>query len=502
MKRNQPRSFRLAGPILGGLVLGWGLGAPALAYPVLPLSLLLQPDDEEEAEEEGVDEEDADEYLLLEGGDIYTGTGAVLRGAHLLSKNGVIEEIGYDFWYPEDVERIDCRGMRLYPGMVALSATSRVTAGLLAPEDPDLFLDVDEDEDWGSEEFDPAPTAAELAAETLDNFDPFSEYLVLALAAGITTVDQGGAAVKLKRHEIQGTIVSSGNLLGFSWSSPDARRRTREDFAAAAQYLRDVADYEEEKRSKDAEEPSARGINPSALAVLRNERMANFSASDRGDLLGIARLAQEFGFRPVIQGGREAWTVADELGRAGATVVIVPRERRWGDPLRVAEDGSSIENAAILHAAGCQVAVQASSSSIDLGGIAGRDLIHLQLEAGFAIRGGLSNDAALAAITIIPARLLGADHRIGSLEVGKDADVLITDGDLLHYETFVQYAVVAGHVAYDKQEELYYAHIRPRKDGAPLIPAEEATEGDGAQEDNGAEEGAEEGEQAEEGAGS
>jgi hypothetical protein len=218
--------------------------------------------------------------------------------------------------------------------------------------------------------------------------------------------------------------------------------------------------------------------------VLRNERMARFSASERGDLLGIARLAQEFGFRPVIQGGREAWIVADELGRAGATVILVPRERRWGDPLRVAEDGSSIENAAILHAAGCQVAVQASSSSIDLGGIAGRDLIALNLEAGFAIRGGLSNEAALQAITIVPARLMGADHRIGSLEVGKDADVLITDGDLLHYETFVQYAVVAGSVAYDKQDELYYAHIRPRNDGAPLIPAVE-TEGEGEGEGDG-----------------
>lgn len=470
------KRIKLRSTCLAAVALGWSLSSAAVAAPVLPLALMLQPDDQEAAEED----EDADEYLLLEGGDIYTGTGSVLRGAHLLSKNGVIEAIGYDFWYPEDVERLDCRGMRLYPGMVALSATSRITGGLLAPEDPDLFLDVSsneeewEDEEWEDEDFDPAPTAAELAAETLDSFDPFSEYLVLALAAGITTVDQGGSAIKLKRHEIKGTITASGNLISFSWSSPDARRRTRGDFAAAAQYLRDLADYESEKRSnKDAEEPSSRGINTSALAVLRNERMARFSASERGDLLGIARLSQEFGFRPVIQGGREAWTVADELGRAGATVILVPRERRWGDPLRVAEDGSSIENAAILHAAGCQVAVQASSSSIDLGGIAGRDLIALNLEAGFAIRGGLSNDAALQAITIVPARLMGADHRIGSLEVGKDADVLITDGDLLHYETFVQYAVVAGDVAYDKQDELYYAHIRPRNDGSPLIPAVE-----------------------------
>jgi hypothetical protein len=76
---------------------------------------------------------------------------------------------------------------------------------------------------------------------------------------------------------------------------------------------------------------------------------------------------------------------------------------------------------------------------------------------------------------------LGVGHRVGTLEIGKDCDFIVTDGDLLHYQTFVQYTVIDGTKVYDKQDELYFAHIRPRDDSllAPLVvsdPAEVALE--------------------------
>ncbi|MCA9002342.1 MAG: amidohydrolase family protein, partial [Planctomycetes bacterium] len=82
------------------------------------------------------------------------------------------------------------------------------------------------------------------------------------------------------------------------------------------------------------------------------------------------------------------------------------------------------------------------------------------------------------AITIVPARLAGVSHRIGSLEVGKDADCIITDGDILNYATFVQWAVVDGRMVYDKQAEMYYAHIRPRPEVA-LAPEAKVDPGEG-----------------------
>ena len=117
----------------------------------------------------------------------------------------------------------------------------------------------------------------------------------------------------------------------------------------------------------------------------------------------------------------------------------------------------------------------------------------LPVEAGFAVRGGLPESAAFAGITIEPARELGVDHRIGTLELGKDADMIITDGDVMHYQTFVQWAVVDGKVVYDKQAELYFAHIRPRPE-ATLAPESRLDAGETAEEEpeEGAGDGAEE----------
>ena len=109
------------------------------------------------------------------------------------------------------------------------------------------------------------------------------------------------------------------------------------------------------------------------------------------------------------------------------------------------------------------------STGIATWGIAGRDLMHLAMEAAFAVRGGLPNDAAIRAITIDAARILGVDHRVGSVEVGKVADFAIVDGDLLHYMTMARWTVVNGRIAYDKKKDSLLNHIRP--DGNLDAPA-------------------------------
>ncbi len=497
MKYFERRDTEGISPRLLPLFAAFGLVAPMALAGSQPLvnSII------EEASEDGAEaEEEADVWTAIMGGDIVTGTGEMLRGATLLSKNGKIEAIGYDLYIPEEAEIHNVTGLRLYPGMVALSASSRITQGTLAPENPDRFVDLTstDGEDWDAEDWDNEDwnedwaaddTAAVASSEKgiLDDYDPFSPFMTLALGAGITTVEQSGNAVKLRTDSIEDVLIAEGNLSSFSFSSGDARRRAREDFAGAADYLRAFRAWED-KGDKDAEEPDKKGVNSGALKVLRGETRAKFNASSREELLGIARLAQTYGFRPIIEGAREGWTVADELGRAGATIMLVPRERRGKESaLLNAEGGSSIENAAKLYSAGCQIAVQPLSGAIDLGGIAGRDLLHLMIEAGFAVRGGLSETAALQAVTIIPARVLGCDHRVGTLEVGKDADVIVTDGDLLHYETFVQKAFVGGQLSYDKANELFYAHIRPlpEVEAAAEESDEDSKAGDGDEEPEG-----------------
>ena len=97
---------------------------------------------------------------------------------------------------------------------------------------------------------------------------------------------------------------------------------------------------------------------------------------------------------------------------------------------------------------------------VGTGGILGQDLNTPHVDAAYAVRGGLDNRKGLRTITLDAAEMLGVDDRVGSLEAGKDADILILDGDPLHYSTFVITALVNGEVVYEKGEEALYRHIK------------------------------------------
>ncbi|MEZ5975819.1 MAG: amidohydrolase family protein [Planctomycetota bacterium] len=414
------------------------------------------------------EEEEGDRWYAVTGGDIYTGTGAILKGATLLSHNGKIREVGYNVVVPENAEVLDATGYRVYPGLVAIASSSLFGTG----------------------------------GDLENSVDPFSEAMLLGLSTGITSAVQGSELGKLKRGSIENVVLSKNffHSIRFGSSNPAGKKDLREKFEGAARYIREKKAWDQNPSKDKGPEPKRAGIDMGLVGVLTGERLATFFENQRGDLLEIARLAQRFGFRPVIQGGVEAWTVADELGRAGATVILTPRDRTPKSETLVRDGGSSIENAAILHSHGVSVAIRTPGQGISIfGGIAGSDILALPISAAFAMRGGLSEQAALEAITIVPARLAGVSHRIGTLEVGKDADFIVTDGDLMHYATFVQWAVVEGKMVYDKQAEMYFAHIRPRPE-ADLAPAEKVDPGEGPKEEAG-EKPAEEGETPAEGEG-
>ncbi|HTF89972.1 MAG TPA: amidohydrolase family protein [Planctomycetota bacterium] len=422
----------------GAAALLCGVGA-SLAPAASASSMFQEPaaapkDGEKPADKSAEDKkkEEKEEWFALTNGDVFTGTGSLLRGMTVLAKNGVITEIASEVDIPEGAKILDAKGMRIYPGLVAISSS-----GLLGG------------------------TSSELE----DTVDPFNSRMVLGLASGITSTGVGSVAAKLKRGEIKGVVMRDkySTTLSYSTSNPSSKRSLVEKLDATSKYLRDFREYEAKKSSnKELKEPAKKGVDSAVLSVLKGETLARFNADSREDLIGIARIAQKYGFRPVIDGCSEGWTVADELGRAGAFAILTPRDRNDKSEALVRPGGTSIENAAILHAHGVQVAIIPATRSVDLGGIAGRDIIHLPIEADFAVRGGLPESAAIAAITIVPARILGVDHRVGTIEVGKDCDLLVMDGDLLHYQTFVQYAIVDGKQVYDKEAELWFAHIRPR----------------------------------------
>lgn len=391
-----------------------------------------------EMEEETADENAEDPnspYLAVIGGDVHTVTRGIVMGGTVLIKDGRILKVGQHVDVPAGARRVDATGMRVYPGLVAVDSR-----GIIPGQGTD----------------------------SRDSFDPFALYVDLALAGGLTTVQSRGTIGKLTRGTLDGHLLGTTAWVEVSYSSfsPNGRRTTRQRLEQAREYLREFRSFELAKQlgEKDAKEPETKGVPMDYVGLLKGERMARFRANDANELIAVCELLEEYPMRSVIVGGREAWTMAPRIGRTGASMVLTPRAKDWADNELNRPSGWSIENARILWDSGVEFAILPGQTGISLGGLAGRDLLTLPMEVAFAIRGGLDQEAALRSITLDAARILGVADRIGSIEVGKDADLIITDGDLFDYRTFVQWAVVNGRVAYDKQKASYFAHIRPREE--------------------------------------
>ncbi len=197
-------------------------------------------------------------------------------------------------------------------------------------------------------------------------------------------------------------------------------------------------------------------VNSELLSLVKGETAMRVTANTIDEIRDMVALADELDYSIVIEGGVEAWAVAEELGAAKVGVIYTPRQRRQPRPGREDSSGSFIESTRIFQESGIPYAIATLSNSISMGGLAGRDLTSLPLEAAFAVRGGADERSALEALTIVPAQMMGLEDRIGSIEVGKDADILILNGSPLDYRTYVEQAIVAGEVAYDRGEDQVY----------------------------------------------
>ena len=167
--------------------------------------------------------------------------------------------------------------------------------------------------------------------------------------------------------------------------------------------------------------------------MLRGEIPLKAHAHQANDIMTAIRIAREFGVKITIEHCTEGHLVAAELARAGVPVAVGPTMIFGGKP----ELGNrSFETPAILDQAGCPVSIITDAPVIPPE--------FLALSATFAVKAGMDPFHALQAITINPARHLGISDRVGSLEVGKDADIVVTDGDILNPLSSVKNVYIDG----------------------------------------------------------
>jgi imidazolonepropionase-like amidohydrolase len=168
---------------------------------------------------------------------------------------------------------------------------------------------------------------------------------------------------------------------------------------------------------------------------LRGERPVFFEAHSIRQIKEALKLAADFGLKPVLSGAQEAWKVAGLLAEKKVPVILggvmgIPAERH--DPA-----DAQASNAVKLTAAGVKVAI---SSAEDFHGGARNTPYH----AAWSAAHGLDRDEALKSVTLYPAQILGISDRVGSLDLGKDADFIITTGDPLEVVTDIVYEFIAG----------------------------------------------------------
>ncbi|MBN2246327.1 MAG: amidohydrolase family protein, partial [Candidatus Aminicenantes bacterium] len=177
--------------------------------------------------------------------------------------------------------------------------------------------------------------------------------------------------------------------------------------------------------------------------VLAGELTAFIESYRVDDIMTAIRLIDEFKLKAVLIGCAEGYKVAGEIAQRKIPVIISP----FGiGPRRMETKEISISNAAVLAQKGVKIVLK-SEGSLGMGNIR-----ELPLIAALAVKGGLDRETALRAITLTAAEVLGVDDRIGSLEKGKEGNIVISDGDPLHYKTRIKRVLIQGKTVYQSSK--------------------------------------------------
>ncbi len=354
----------------------------------------------------------------------------------VLVEGGKILGLGSSIQVPEGADVLDAKGRWLLPGFI----DAHVHLGMDPEGEVSSTSDVNEMTD---------PVMA--AVRAIDAVDPFDPGFDDALAGGITAVNVnpgsgnpiGGLAVALHTHGryIEEMVLRSPsglksalgenpkNVYGEKKQMPSTRLGTalviRQAFMAAQNWLAKP-------------EPRPRDAHMEALAmVLRREIPWRQHCHRADDVATAIRLADEFGYDLVIDHGTEAHVLADVLATRGTPVLIGPLFTTKSKPELRAR---SIANPGKLAGAGVEISIITDHPVVPI-----NFLVH---QATFAVKEGLDRATALRAITINPAKVLGLADRIGSLKVGKDADVVLWSGDPLDIMSRATQVFIGGKSVY------------------------------------------------------
>jgi imidazolonepropionase-like amidohydrolase len=380
--------------------------------------------------------------VAVRAGVLHTVSGAPIENAVVIAAaDGTIEWVGpaAEASVPDGVEVLEAAVVT--PGLV----DAHSVVGLAGALNSDVGAVRDQDQLDKS-----APIQPELRA--VDAYDATEALVEWVRSYGVTTLHTGhgpGALISGQtmivrtrgRNVEEATVVPArmlaatlGGAVASNFQSPGTSAKGVAMLRSAL--LGAQAYREQARRSEGAEQaaaPPARDLAKEALSqVLAGELSLLVTANTVTEIGAALRLQREFGFDLVLDSAAESYLLLDEIAAAGVPVVLHP-------PMSRVRNGS-FETAARLAGAGIPFAIQTGFE-----GYVPKTRV-LLWEAAIAAANGLGPERALEAVTLGPARILGIDDRVGSIEVGKDADLALFDGDPFEYTTHICGVIIESEV--------------------------------------------------------
>jgi imidazolonepropionase-like amidohydrolase len=390
---------------------------------------------------------------LIRNATIMTVTNGTIQNGSILIRDGKISAVGANLTAPADALVIDASGKYVIPGII--DAHSHIA----------------------SDATNEGSVNVSAMVGIRDVLDPDDIGIYRAAAGGVTSANIlhgsanpiGGknAVIKMRWGADANGLMFDGAPAGIKFALGENPKRDREPdrypatrmgvmdvvrqaFIEAREYQRQWREYEQQRQQRQGRQarqtnliPPRRDLKLEALVeILEGRRMVHAHSYRADEILQLVRLAEEFGFRiATFQHVLEGYKVADEIAAHGAGASTF--SDWWA--YKVEAYDAIPYNAALMTERGVVVSINSDS---------GEEMRHLNQEAGKSMKwGGLSENDALKLVTLNPARQLGVASRVGSIEVGKDADLVIYTNHPLSAYSVVEQTLIDGQVFFDRQAD-------------------------------------------------
>lgn len=373
--------------------------------------------------------------IAIKAETVYTVSGNPITNGIVLVKNGKIEAVGTGLSIPAGYKVYETKVVT--PGLVDARSLVGISGALNIPTDQDQLEKS-------------SPIQPDLRA--IDAYNPNEVLVKVIRDYGVTTIHTGhgiGALVsgqtmiaKTKAGNVETVTINPLCMMAMTLG-PSVERNFTSPGTSAKQVamirseLLKAQTYQKKRADKDSTKRPAKDLKMEVLSqLLSGEIKALITANSSKDIMSAIRLAKEFNFKLVLDGAAEAYLLIPEIKNAKAEIVLhATMARNSGDMINM-----NRESAAILTAAGIPVSIETGFE-----GYVPKTRI-LLFEAALAITNGLSFNDALKCVTLNPSRLLGIEKRVGSIEKGKDADLVLYNGDPFEYLSKVCMVMIDGEV--------------------------------------------------------